>query len=207
MTALDALLIVSFTEDIHKGLFTSFPFHIPMKIAHTADDIVDYLNSNNPSTILITDACITHPKNALALEKVKQYTVDGGTVVFACQFAHQMSPVDFNTFFRKNFLLPWKFGLEGVYVVGINKAVVGKPFKSPCRLATVAGKAVYLVNVKESDAVFLTTENSDGTPPQAPAAWARVGNGWVGYLGYDYEDDAVDYIGAAEELVPRMCGY
>jgi hypothetical protein len=206
MMTLDTLLVVSFTEEIQEGLFASFPWHIPMKIAHTADDIVDYLNSNNPTTILVTDAYITEPKNALALEKVKQYTVDGGTVVFACQFAHQMSPVDFNTFFRKNFLLPWKFGLEGVYHAEVNKAVV-KPFKSPCRLATVAGRAVYLVNVKESDAVFLTTENCDVTPPQAPAAWARVGNGWVGYLGYDYGDDEVDYIGAAEELVPRMCGY
>jgi hypothetical protein len=60
-------------------------------------------------------------------------------------------------------------------------------------------KAVFLGNVKETNAVYVCPNNEPIIPGQTPAAYAIVGNGWVGYTGYCNP-------GKSNDIVLAMCG-
>jgi hypothetical protein len=150
-----------------------------------------------PQAVLITDGEITQHPNVYA--KALDYVRSGGTLVFMGTFSSCTTPDAKNKLFQKAGL-PWEcaaYYRNTVYRTGTN---VNMPPALPDRYSQ---KAVFLRNVGGRDACYLPNAESrieshvfapENVEPNAPVACARVGEGWLGYVGdvnAEEESDAV----------------
>ena len=170
---------------------------------------INYLSTNTPTAILITDAGVTKRKHAAVLAKVVEFVRSGGTAVFAGHFSSFCRPSDLNSMFPAQFGLPWQNGDYHRTTVRLNDEV---PHVKKEGLATsYSQKAMFLKYVRPHETLYRPAEDSileSNVFPrlpiedkmQAAAAFGKVGEGWVGFLGdvnAELESDAV---------VAAMCG-
>ncbi|KAK0746074.1 hypothetical protein B0T18DRAFT_438143 [Schizothecium vesticola] len=184
-------------EDLLDACFGSFVNRITSKAmltrAATPGAAIRMLSfENRPSTILITDAAITRQRHVF--ERVADCLFQGTTVLL-CGFFNSMVHVDeFRCFFAK-LGLPWTRGSYHRTTVSMRRGVIGDPLAS--RLPTsYSQKAVFVKNIDRSAAWYAEHESSD----EAAVAFARVGQGMLGYIG-DVNGEEM-----STSVVMAMCG-
>ncbi|KAK4638960.1 hypothetical protein QC761_702950 [Podospora bellae-mahoneyi] len=145
--------------------------------------------------VLIADHGITFPRHSPIWHLLlKNYIRKGGRVIICCGFPCGVIPRDFDTMFSEIEGLDWKFA-------GCSRGEYGRA-EAPGQ-----GKDA-LPDVVDWNAVKLRAEGmkpgeswySDSTGDSA-AAMAKVGEGWLGYVGN------VDVDGDTAMIILRMCGF
>lgn len=158
-----------------------------------------------PHAVLLTDAYITEEGQEPLRERVAEYARQGGTLVLCCQFSTFVYGGAMGALLQETFGLPWmRFdyyrstfapnpGFRGIDGVSLPPAY--------------SMKAVTLRNVPAAAAVFLDTGargSADGSrvsvPVPAgdvggvPVAFARVGKGYVGYVGDVNNEESTSHV-------------
>ncbi|KAL1642897.1 hypothetical protein SLS58_005138 [Diplodia intermedia] len=149
-----------------------------------------YLAAAPPTAVLVTDAGITETHEGSVLNRLKEYVSNGGTVIFCGLFSIYVQPDKLSALFRTHFGLPWAGGDRARATFRLNPdaaaalpSLTSLPFEYDV-------EALLLKGVGRHAALFLPEGGEYWT--QTAAAWARVGRGWVGYLGDDGSEDATD---------------
>ena len=162
--------------------------------------------------VLIADAGICEPAHTALLYKLILFAHEGATIVLGMDFCIELPRGDAHTFFGR-WGLPWDFGEYHCTTFALNPAGVPKPLSARALQPSYSMKAVHLKGVPRSAAVYLPTADSriesHVFPPtpitgaqvqETPAAFARVGKGFLGYVG-----DVNGEQGSAR-LTVEMCG-
>ncbi|KAK7421593.1 hypothetical protein QQX98_002060 [Neonectria punicea] len=146
-----------------------------------------------PSAVLITDEgpAIRDREHTMVWDAVLEYIRQGGTTVIMGHFSSFVLPFDMREFFGKAGL-PWQ---GGWYQFGRTKLQLNPAATTYNPAANLvpefSQKALCVDNVALSDSWYtikadprIQSEVSDpDAPGQAPVAFARVGNGMLGYVG------------------------
>ncbi|KAL1619035.1 hypothetical protein SLS54_006886 [Diplodia seriata] len=151
-----------------------------------------------PTAILVTDAGITTTHEGSVLDRLKEYVSNGGTAIFCGLFSIYVQPDRLSAFFRTHFGLPWASGDRARATFRLNvdaAAALPSPTSLPYEYDV---EALLLTGVGRRAALFLPKGGQYWM--QTAAAWARVGRGWVGYLGDDGSEDTTD------DVLLSMCG-
>ncbi|EIW52988.1 uncharacterized protein TRAVEDRAFT_84953, partial [Trametes versicolor FP-101664 SS1] len=140
------------------------------------------------------------------------YACDGGRVVLGMQFSSHFQPDTVAPFFRK-WGLEWHAGSCVRTTFGLNFAGVPAPLDPNTLFPSVSMKALHLTKPSPDCAVYFPTNTGflesigyDPTPltgyrvDESPAAFARVGDGYLGYVG-DVNGEQ-----ASIRLTLEMCG-
>ncbi|PCH35083.1 hypothetical protein WOLCODRAFT_58215, partial [Wolfiporia cocos MD-104 SS10] len=125
------------------------------------------------------------------------YTRAGGRVVAGFNFPVDLPPRDFLPFFQR-WGLAWarKDGDRTRTTFALNPAGVPAPLRAAALARAYSTDAVPLDGVAPAHAVYAAAGPDSG----CAAAWARVGAGYIGYVGgLDAETESV-------RLVLEMCG-
>lgn len=161
-----------------------------------SDAAIRYLTSNVPSSIIVTDAALTKTSdrslNPLR-QKLVEYVQQGGTVVLATHFSTFVKPFDMNRWFSSTWNLPWQSGDYHRTTVHLNPGCEMLGGSATTVPASYSQKAVLLKNVDVNAKVYAPSDHSRvesqvfrPTPvdtEQAAVAMAKVGEGWLGYIG------------------------
>lgn len=159
--------------------------------ARNTQQALDLLDGDNkPKAIFVTDAGVATSNNNSVTDKLMNFARDGGTVVLGGSFSSSIRPSDLRKYFRK-WNLPWKNGSYHRTTVHLNQSAGGVPGRG--LPSSYSQKALFLSGVDRNAAWYLPNESSRTeshvfTPEpvptsETPAAFAKVGNGWLGYIG------------------------
>ncbi|KAI9843935.1 MAG: hypothetical protein M1838_002402 [Thelocarpon superellum] len=130
-----------------------------------------YLAEYRPRAVFVTDGALCVDIYRSLLESLVAYVWGGGTVVFGAQFSSQMRPADLSDFFRG--------GLGRAVVVWAGSAYNGA---FACRHeARVAEGEIRPTHSSVVDNPVNRRGPADVN--DAAVAYARVGCGWLGYVG------------------------
>ncbi|KAF8186347.1 hypothetical protein BJ912DRAFT_971462 [Pholiota molesta] len=187
------ILVLSFEhEDYHlninRHLFTALQQKakvIYLRGTAWATQALEYLDSPSLTAVLITDVGITKKKYARVLQKLVDYTKDGGCVAIGCQFSSFISPPDYNKFIKTSWGLDWKFGSyfrQRFPLNPLNEIVQNNPSLH----GSYSMKAVHMSNIEPEMAIYWETSQSnvaDASKREAPAVCAPVGQGRLCFLG------------------------
>jgi hypothetical protein len=187
------ILVLSFEhEDYHlninRHLFTALQQKakvIYLRGTAWATQALEYLDSPSLTAVLITDVGITKKKYARVLQKLVDYTKDGGCVAIGCQFSSFISPPDYNKFIKTSWGLDWKFGSyfrQRFPLNPLNEIVQNNPSLH----GSYSMKAVHMSNIEPEMAIYWETSQSnvaDTSKREAPAVCAPVGQGRLCFLG------------------------
>ncbi|KAL1942221.1 hypothetical protein VTO73DRAFT_6285 [Trametes versicolor] len=185
-----------YIEEIHDQLYRA------LRKNATVTEVLDARSANralssptHPSAILVSDAAVTRPAHAALLARLIEYTRGGGRVVLGMQLSNHFQLDTVGPFFRK-WGLAWDKGSYHRTTFGLNPAGVPAPLDPSTLFPAVSMKAVHLKNVPRECAVYLPTPASRlesivhaSTPitgdkaQESPAVWARIGDGYLGYIG------------------------
>lgn len=182
-------------EETYGPLFQSLKAKADVTEITTAHTFSDGPQRSGQLLILATDAALTTNDFRSQLDAaVKRVRDDGATLIFGCVFSSFARPPEIGPCFAA-FGLPWESGDYHRTDFSVNNACASLPPEVKDRLVPrYSQKALHLRNVRPEDAVYLPTASSVtlsavfvpgpvGDRSQTPAAFARVGKGWVGYLG------------------------
>ncbi|RPD52547.1 hypothetical protein L226DRAFT_496202 [Lentinus tigrinus ALCF2SS1-7] len=172
-----------------------------MRNAYIAEacDAVDanaaLLDSSPPDAVVVTDAAITEVSYSALLQKLVDYTNNGGTLIFGVNFSTFFPQMKSREFFQR-WKLSWSSGDYYRTTFALNPAGVPSPLSSAALVPSFSMKALHLKDVPAECAVYYATSDSHLeslvyaptkiTPKQAtqtPAAFAPVGKGFLGYIG------------------------
>ncbi|KAJ3577267.1 hypothetical protein NPX13_g3301 [Xylaria arbuscula] len=164
----------SMFNDLYAGLISKITAKATMDRATTQNTALEMLSQNPPpSAIFITDGGVVR------LMKVWERVIDcvrrGSTVVLAAGFSSFVNEGQFNRCFGKAGL-PWKRG--GYYRTDVNLRPwnVNNRLKSQL-LPDYSQKALYIKGAARSDVWYA------GESDEVAVAFAKVGNGMLGYVG------------------------
>ncbi|KAL9085258.1 MAG: hypothetical protein Q9165_007692 [Trypethelium subeluteriae] len=203
----------SWFDEAYARLIDLLADRADIKRAKKSDAAVRFLTNNSPSAIIITDPSIVikSRSNQQVLDKVKDFTSNGGTAIFACHFSSFIRPPDMDKFWLSTFDLSWKYGAFHRTTVHIVHQSAIKLKGSPKNLSKeYSQKAVFLKDVQFNDALCLPSAESrtqslvfspepvDQT--QTPVVRAKYGHGWIGYVGDVNSEECSD------EVILAMCG-
>jgi hypothetical protein len=172
-----------------------------VKRAKTFAGALRYLEQNTPNGIVVTDAGVVARSPAEVREcreisdRLVTYVHNGGTVIFSFVFSSHVSPAQMNKFWQETWNLPWKFGDYHRTTFHLNRDALKLDDGVVEKLqAAYSQKAVHLKGVAREHAWYLPGTDSTTqtfvfpTAPiqnmeQTPMAFAKVGEGFVGYTG------------------------
>ncbi|KAK0663141.1 hypothetical protein DIS24_g1293 [Lasiodiplodia hormozganensis] len=173
--------------------------------AFTAGETLEYLNNYKPQAIIVADAALTIrnadderyiPACGIIMDKIKQFIMDGGNVVFGCNFS-DAAFVDFLPFFSTHFDRPWIWQAYKRCVVEYHAAAV-EHFPANNFLKTKYNtKNHFLGRVDATEALYKDPQDERLTA----VAWAKFGEGHFGWVGDQNKELAND------ECVFAMCGF
>ena len=162
--------------------------------------------------VLVADGAICDPAHTTLLYKLILFAHEGGTVVLAMDFSNEIERGDMRTFFGR-WGLPWDVGEYQRTTFALNPAGLPSPLSARALQPEYSMKAVHLKNVPRAAAVYLPTPDSyveshvsaptpirGAAAQMTPAAFTRVGKGFLGYVG-----DVNGEQGSAR-LTLEMCG-
>jgi hypothetical protein len=204
-----ALDKADFYNDLHTDFNNLLKTHADVEYATTPDEVRAFFNrSVKPAAILSADESLTISTRLTLAQEAASYARSGGTLIFMGIFSSFTRPSDMELLFSK-FDLPWAAGDYHRTTCALNPAM--KLLDKSGMASSYSQKALHVKNVEHGDAVYLPSSESHTEsavfPPravsdrtQAPAAFARVGAGKVGYVGdVNNESDTTT-------VVVRMCG-
>lgn len=206
-----ALNKVEFYNDLYADFNKLLKSHANVEYATSPDEARAFFNRtvNKPATILSVDESLTMSTRLTLAHDAASYVRSGGTLIFMGVFSGFTRPSDYALLFSK-FDLPWVSGDYTRHVYLFNPEMT--LLDTSGMASSYSQKALNVSNVQRSDAVYLPSDESEAGsavfPPrsvdgrtQAPAAFARVGAGNVGYVGdVNNESDT-------GTVVMRMCGF
>lgn len=192
-------------DKMYKRLFVALSDRAQVMRARKAPAAIRYLENNQPTAIFVTDHGLTERKNAAVLKLVKDYVFNGGRLVIGGNFTNYVRPSKMGPFFRDTFNLPWESGTYNREVVSLNTAAAMMMYPSRELPSRYSQKALYARNVDAAAALYLHSYDDDGfgaakPTVEAPAAWAPVGRGRVGFIGDVNAEEETDAV------VLAMCG-
>ncbi len=171
-----------------------------------------FLANNRPFAIIVTDPAIVSQKPAFqsVSDQVIQYVRSGGTAVLATLFSSQVRPDDLTRWFRESWCLPWQTGDYHRTTVSLNPSCQSERLNTGSLPQNYSQKAVFLKNVATTAAMYrpsgfsMTESHVFAAAPvdtsQTPVVFARVDEGWLGYVG-DVNNES-----GSQSAVLAMCG-
>lgn len=184
------VLVVSF--DYHRGDYDSDASLLAsvarkVKVVDTGKSsngrgpemAIQHLDSPHIVAVLLIDAyVVTKPEHTKVAQKLVSYAKNGGTVVMAGQLPSHMRPDDFNRAMKNTWGMNWQSGSYFRSTFQLNSAHdIAK--RNPKLVDSYSMKALHLVNIQAKDAVY--AENLPAN--EAPVVYAKLGQGFVGYVG------------------------
>lgn len=162
----------------------------------------DLLRANPTArAIWITDPDIALPAHSALSQQIIAYVRNGGTAVLGDSFSSMIRPDDFDRWMRRAWGLPWLFGQYERTTVVFQSGTSGRSSESQHWRdglpAAYSSKCVFLKNVAAGDSWYAAPEGAVsesmvfGSVPvraQTSVAFAKVGNGWLGFAG-DVNDE------------------
>lgn len=167
----------------------------------TAEDALQHLDTSDLAAVLVTDSEISEKRYRNVLTKLVDYTKSGRPVVFGGTFGATMLFPEFPKFFG-SWGVQWKAAAYTKDEFAYNPAV-NSLFKEDSRLPPSLPymKGVYLMDFGQENAVYLqhierddaeddaddeftASSNHRKQPIKSPVVYARVGKGWLGYIGF-----------------------
>lgn len=190
----------AFSDD--DGMDAQLLHHLRTKsqveVVKARDLALRWLSKNpQPQAILLADEYVTEKGQEPLLKKLAEYAKSGGTIVFGCRFSTFVKPLAMEAMFQRILGLPWARGSYHRTTFALNRRVenISVDSLSP----SYSMKAMHLKNVAPAASVYLPTETSKiqsfvfAPDPvrdlqETPAAFAKVGEGYVGFVG-DVNDE------------------
>jgi hypothetical protein len=174
--------------------------------ATTPDSVLQTLAVQPPQVVLVTDGSVAQHRNVRT--KLFDYVHRGGILVLMGNFSSLTRPSDMDKFFREAGL-PWtkaEYLRTTVYRNDTERTLLHSSLPS-----SYSQKAVFLANVSINDAWYLPTDSSRTESlvfhseqvqdlQQTPVAFAKLGNGKLGYVGDVNGEEGSDAV------VLAMCG-
>ncbi|ROT37855.1 hypothetical protein SODALDRAFT_340197 [Sodiomyces alkalinus F11] len=184
-----SLSLLGFFDEMYDALLRELGSKAHVQRVKKATSAMRLLSEQPPpSAILVTDEGLTLPENAHVWDAVVRYVREGGPAVVTGHFSGQVLPPDMKPFF----------------------AAVGRDVAA--RLAPrYSQKALFVRNVTPEQSWYVSNEESVvesmvfpptsvNTPQETAVAFARVGDGKLGYLGdVNAEKDS-------DAVILAMCG-
>lgn len=213
MTSVDRpeILLISlasqpFFDESYLSLLDNLCNSAHLKRAKTARGAIRYLEANNPSSILVTDEGLTKTKHRAVLDKVASYIRNGGLVIVGLHFPKFTETDVFDKFFNETFGLPWQ---QGDYLrcyfqlnpscslpTGVSSNSFPAPYSMKVHLVKNA-QPHEKIFVPEADAIF---KSQYVDPAQAAVVGAKVGNGYLAYIGDVNRGEGSD------NIILSLCG-
>jgi hypothetical protein len=201
-------------QDFYDQVYADFnkllKSHAQVEYATTPDEARAFFNrtTNKPAAILSADESLTVSTRLTLVHEAASYVQSGGTLVLMGLFSSSSRPSDIGLLFSK-LDLPWASGDYHRTTFALNPAMTH--FETGGMASSYSQKALHVKNVQRGDAVYLPSDESRtesavfpsrpvGDRTQAPAAFAPVGEGKVGYVG-DVNNES-----GTTAVVLRMCG-
>jgi hypothetical protein len=161
-----------------------------------------------PAAILSADESLLASTRISLVHDALSYVRAGGILVFMGLFSSFSRPSDIKTLFSR-FDLPWESGDYHRSTFKLNREMTH--FNKSGLAGSYSQKALHLANVTFDDAVYLPSNDSVvesnvfgprrvGDRTQTPAAFTKIGEGKVGYVGDVNNEDETS------PLVLGMCG-
>lgn len=194
----------SFLDQQYASLIDGISQSAQLKRAKSAAGAIRYLDSNTPKAIVVTDEGLTKPGNTDLLSRIQSYLQNGGVVIFGLHFPSFVTDT-FDSFFEESFGVTWKRGnyQRGTFQVNnfytLPRGVVASSLPSAYSM-----KALHVRGAKPQEKLFVPVPGSktqsmvfapaDVDQSQAATVGARIGNGFLAYVGDvngEEESDAV----------------
>jgi hypothetical protein len=209
-----AMIVGDAVDDCYIPFYNKIFAKASIQRAKSPKAVSRYLKEHTPQAIILVDHALAHSKEyASAARRIMRYVHEGGTLICANTFV-----VDLKRYLNKKhptlplFRLagvPWQYGDTYRTYVSVNKDAVHEKIQEVMPKEIIS-EGILLDKVPNNQAWYLPTNESiadalmyDGKKPQmgwTPYAFARVGNGFFGYVG----DMNVD--GACDDLILAMAG-
>lgn len=189
-----SLSFQDFFDESYSSLIDSLYKSAHLKRAKTAGAAIQYLEANNPRSILVTDEGLTKKKNKAVLDKVVSYVHNGGLAIAGLLFPSYTKKDVLDNFFTKSFGLPWQHGDYHRSDFRFNPSCsLPTGVASTSLPAPYSMKALHVKNARPHEKIFIPTANaktqSHVFPPesvdqdQAAVVGAKVGTGYFVYVG------------------------
>ena len=198
-----------FFNDMYEGFIRLLKTKAEFRQANTPEEARAAFNSHpKPAAILSADESLTVSTRISLVHDALSYVRSGGVLVFMGLFSSFTRPPNIKTLFSR-FDLPWESGSYHRSTFKLNREMTH--FEKSGLAASYGQKALHLANVTYDDAVYLPGDESviesnvfgprrvtDQT--ETPAAFAKVGEGKIGYVGdVNNEDETTP-------MILGMCG-
>lgn len=193
-----------FFDDMYARLIDTLAAKATIKRATKATAALNFLSTNIPNVIFITDPALLEVANSAVLERVVSYVRGGGTAIIGGLFSSFVRPDDMDSWFRSQWGLSWKSSGYTRTTVDLNPLAQRVPqLGLP---AAYSQKAVFLKNVAPNASWYVPSSEShifspgSGNDQQTPVAFTALGSGWLGYIGDVNSEQSTDAVFLA------MCG-
>ncbi|KAI0704397.1 hypothetical protein C8T65DRAFT_830765 [Cerioporus squamosus] len=165
------------------------------EVYDAVDAIAALSDPSPPNAVIVTDGAITEAAYSAVVQQLVDYTKNGGILVFGVNFSNFLPRNKARHFFQR-WELPWDSGDYYRTTFALNPAGVPSPLSPAALVPTFSMKALHLKNVPPEHAVYYATPDSRveslvfaptkitaQQATQTPAAFAPVGEGFLGYVG------------------------
>jgi hypothetical protein len=198
-----------FFHDLYEGFVRLLETKAELRQANTPEEARAAFKSHpKPAAILAADESLTVSTRISLVHDALSYVRSGGVLIFMGLFSSFTRPPTIKTLFSR-FDLPWESGSYHRSTFKLNREMTH--FEKSGLAASYSQKALHLANVTYDDAVYLPGDESvvesnvfgprrvtDRT--ETPAAFTKVGEGKVGYVGdVNNEDETTP-------MILGMCG-
>ena len=196
-------------NDIFEGFVDELSAKAEVRQAHTQQEArAAFTSDPKPTAILSADEGLTFTMRFLLVHRALSYVRAGGIFIFMGLFSSCSRPSEIKNLFTR-LDLPWQSGAYERSTFKLNREMTH--FDTSGLVKSYSQKALHLANITLDDAVHLATDDSviesivfgprrvtDRT--QTPAAFTKVGEGRVGYVG------DVNNENATTPLILALCG-
>ncbi|KAL0575379.1 hypothetical protein V5O48_006592 [Marasmius crinis-equi] len=177
-------------HEMYGHVFSALREKVQIKQALTSDTAFSYLASPDLVGVLITDYGVADANHATLLRKLVDYAKAGGLVVAGANFSNHMTGA-------RAFFQPWGFQWQkGSYhrTTFQKNSAAGIVESNPSLPQTYNAKALHLTGLAQANAVYLPAPDAQVQSlvfpatsvrnfEESPVVHAKVGKGYLGYIG------------------------
>jgi len=176
-------------EDIFSNFFAELRRRVEVVHELSNERMVELMPSPDLVGILVTSRAIADPNNAYILSKIVDYSKAGGNVVFGGLFSVDLTIVEVKQFFFESWGFSWDLVNPGSTELVKNPQNQLTKKHQDFPEATDEGK-VALAGIEPTMAVYrpkgASYWNSRTNNYQSSVVFADVGQGHLGFIGYDH---------------------
>ncbi|CZT04072.1 uncharacterized protein RCO7_05669 [Rhynchosporium graminicola] len=196
----------SFLDQQYASLIDRISQSAQLKRSKTVSGAIRYLDSNTPKAIIATDEGLAKPENAAFIPRLLSYLQNGGVVIFGLHFPNFVTDVMFENLFKGSFDLAWKRGDYQRGTFEVNDFYTLPRGVAPSSLPSAYSmKALHVRDAKPQERILVPVAGSktqsmvfapsDVDRSQAAVVGARIGNGYLAYVGdVNGEEESDDVI-------------